>query len=46
MNTLIAADGVMSYPFFARGCGCGLNIRTSMALIHMPELTRHAEPGR
>jgi outer membrane protein assembly factor BamB len=40
MNTLIPADGVLNYPFFARNCGCGLNVRASLALIHMPELAK------
>ena len=43
MNTLIVADGVLSYPFFARNCTCSLNIRSSMALIRMPELAGGAK---
>jgi outer membrane protein assembly factor BamB len=40
MNTLIPADGVLNYPFFARNCSCSLNVRASMAFIHMPELAK------
>ncbi len=45
MNTLIPADGVLNYPFFARNCGCALNIRASIALIHMPELAPRKGKG-
>lgn len=38
MNANLPADGVLSCPYFATGCGCELNIRASMALVHMPEL--------
>ncbi|MCK5849636.1 MAG: PQQ-binding-like beta-propeller repeat protein [Kiritimatiellae bacterium] len=38
LNTLIPADGVLNHPFFAINCTCPLNIRASLALIHMPEL--------
>jgi hypothetical protein len=38
MNTMMPADGILNFPYFARNCSCGLNIRTSLALIYMPEL--------
>lgn len=43
MNALIPADGVLNSPYMGTGCFCDLNIRASMALVHMPELGKKEE---
>ncbi len=35
---LVAADGILNAPTNIKGCTCNWPIRTSMALIHMPQL--------
>ena len=38
LNPLIIADGVLSCVYSGVGCGCSYNMRTSISVIHMPEL--------
>jgi outer membrane protein assembly factor BamB len=37
-NSLIPADGLLNAPNYAMVCGCGYAIRTSFALVRMPEV--------
>jgi len=37
-SNLIIADGVVSAPDYTRGCGCAYQNRSSLGLVHMPDL--------
>jgi outer membrane protein assembly factor BamB len=37
-NSLIPADGLLNAPNYAMVCGCGYAIRTSYAMVYMPEV--------
>jgi len=50
-SNLIVGDGVLSAPDYTRTCTCAYQNRSSLGLVHMPEVEywtfgAHAEPGR
>jgi outer membrane protein assembly factor BamB len=50
-SNLIAANGVLNAPDYTRACGCAYQNRSSLALVHMPEVEywtfgAHPAPGR
>ncbi len=38
-NNLVVADGVVNAPDFTRTCTCSYQHQTSLALVHMPEMS-------